>query len=386
MSCWRARGGAGGGFRNQRSEEEMVIELEGGRLELGREVAIGEIDCELRRLWEADSARTKASLMNFAIYSEVSGALEKNSVLIRELTRENACRAILVGLDRLVSKVTTRAWITAHCHLAGGSKAVCCEQIAFALTGKSIGRLRNVVFAHLMSDLPLVFWWQGELSPRFVERLYSEVDRLIIDSSEWANPAASYERISEALEETRGQMVLHDLEWSRSCQVRQGLASIFDEPVAQRALPGVSRVRIVHHPKHRCAALQLLAWLADRCGWTEATELGLELAPDQCSGEGHGFERPGGGGVCAVLEADVEGAPIGRLELDGEGFSVSIARLPGEQRLSLQRVIDECEVSSLVPADADDPVALVGGQLERGGRNSVFVGVLPRFLEVLGKV
>jgi len=362
----------------------MVIELESSDVELGREVAIGDIDCELRRLWEADSARTKASLMNFAIYSEARGALGKNSELIRELTRENACRAILVGLDRSVPKVTTRAWITAHCHLAGGSKAVCCEQIAFALTGKSIGRLRNVVFAHLMSDLPLVFWWQGELSPRFGERLYSEVDRLIIDSSEWADPVGSYERISEALAETRGQMVLHDVEWSRSCQVRLGLASIFDEPVAQRALPGVEHVRIVHHPKHRCAALQLLAWLAERCDWRAATELGLELAPDRCHPEGHTFERPGGGGVCAALEADAEARPIERLELSGEGFSASIARLPGEPRLRLQRVVGDCEVSSLVPADADERVALVGGQLARGGRNSVFTGVLPRFLEVLG--
>jgi glucose-6-phosphate dehydrogenase assembly protein OpcA len=362
----------------------MVIEIESCNVELGREVAIGEIDCELRRLWEADSARTKASLMNLAIYSEVRGALEKNSVLIRELTREHACRAILVGLDRSVPKVTTRAWITAHCHLAGGSRAVCCEQIAFALTGRSIGRLRNVVFAHLASDLPLVFWWQGELSSRFGERLYSEVDRLIIDSSEWSDPAGSYERIGEALEETRGQMVLHDLEWSRSWQIRQGLASLFDEPVAQRALPGVGRVRIVHHPRHRCAALQLLAWLADRCGWREATELGLELAPEPCGREGHAFERPGGGGVCVVLEANGEGAPVERLELGGDGFCASVERVAGQKHLRLCREIEGCEVCSLVPADEDEPVALVGGQLARGGRNSVFARLLPRFLEVLG--
>ena len=64
-----------------------------------------------------------------------------------------------------------RAWITAHCHLAHGRKSVCCEQIAFYLTGKVTGRFRNTVFAHLNSDLPLVFWWQGELSEILTERL-----------------------------------------------------------------------------------------------------------------------------------------------------------------------------------------------------------------------
>ena len=46
--------------------------------ELGREVPVGSIDKELRKLWEEDEARTNASLMNLAVYSEAPGALEKN--------------------------------------------------------------------------------------------------------------------------------------------------------------------------------------------------------------------------------------------------------------------------------------------------------------------
>ena len=60
--------------------------------DLGREVALRDIDRELRRLWEADTARTKASLMNLVIFSERPGSLAVNSALTRELTREQACR------------------------------------------------------------------------------------------------------------------------------------------------------------------------------------------------------------------------------------------------------------------------------------------------------
>jgi len=155
---------------------------------LGVEVPIAEIEKELRQLWEVDSARTNASLMNLAVYSEKEGALGANSDIVRELTREHACRALLVGLDRSMEERSIRAWITAHCHLAHGQKSVCCEQIAFHLTGVSRGRFRNTVFAHLQSDLPLVFWWQGDLSPVFSEGLYRRIDRLIIDSSEWTKP------------------------------------------------------------------------------------------------------------------------------------------------------------------------------------------------------
>ena len=124
--------------------------------ELGREVPIGGIDKELHKLWAEDDARTNASLVNLAVYSEKPGSLVENSRAMRELTREHACRALLIGIDREVEETSIKAWITAHCHLSHGQKSVCCEQIAFALTGRATGRLRNTVFAHLNSDLPYV--------------------------------------------------------------------------------------------------------------------------------------------------------------------------------------------------------------------------------------
>ena len=49
---------------------------------LGTPVEVGKIDGALRELWDTNEAATKASLINFAIYSEAEGALDANSDLI----------------------------------------------------------------------------------------------------------------------------------------------------------------------------------------------------------------------------------------------------------------------------------------------------------------
>ena len=111
-------------------------------------------------------------MMNFAIYEERADALVPNSQLLAEIISEHACRGILIAAPRGESDhPEIRAWVTAHCQLRGGEKAVCSEQLAFLINPPNPSLVRNTVFAHLDSDLPLVLWWRGELSDQFEERL-----------------------------------------------------------------------------------------------------------------------------------------------------------------------------------------------------------------------
>jgi glucose-6-phosphate dehydrogenase assembly protein OpcA len=340
--------------------------------ELGLEVPVSEIDRELRKLWEQDDARTNASLMNLVVYSEKPGALLENTAIIRNLTIEHACRAILVEIDRAEPLPGLRAWITAHCHLAHGRKSVCCEQIALYLTGKVTGRFRNTVFAHLNSDLPLVFWWQGELSDILTERLAVVIDRLIIDSSCWTDPAASFRRI----EETTGSnpdLILQDHEWTRTWQFRLGVASIFDDPAAQQALPEIETVEITHHPAHRNSALQLLAWLATQAGWKDV------------EGSGFNFETISGKPIRATLIENALAPAISALVLRADCKSASINHAAGSAHVERRIEAPGYQVASLAPADPTSPEELVGLQLARGGRNSLFGKILPRFRKLLEK-
>ena len=350
--------------------------------ELGREVPIGSIDKELRRLWDEDEARTNASLINLAVYSEVEGALVKNSAAVRELTREHACRAILIGIDREAEDTNITAWITAHCHLLDGQKSVCCEQLAFALKGRATGRLRNTVFAHLNSDLPLTLWWQGELSPIFEERLYSLVDRFVFDSSDWSDPEKSFQCIKQAADNSES-LVVQDLAWTRSYQFRVSIAAIFDDPVALSGVSSIQSVEIVHHPKHRCAALQMLAWFSVQAGWKKGLELSLADTRRGGGREGYSFESASGMPITASLRADESSAPLSEIALTGENLAIRVHREKGASKVlrSIQAPGHHVEMPG--PANPDDSVDLVGEQLSRGGKNSLFRKILPRFMAML---
>lgn len=341
--------------------------------ELGLEVPVAAIDKELRKLWEQDEARTNASLMNLVVYSEKHGALLDNSAIVRNLTREHACRAILVEIDRDDAVPSIRAWITAHCHLAHGRKSVCCEQISLFLTGKVTGRFRNTVFAHLNSDLPLVFWWQGELSDILSERLTSVIDRLIIDSSTWADPAASFRRIEEASHINK-DLILQDHAWTRTWQFRIGIASVFDDPAAQRLLPEMDAVEIRHHPAHRNSALQILAWLAVQARWK-----------DENTASGFRFEASNGKKIEVLMQEDPSGPPISSLILRSGDKSASITQEAGSAHVRRCIHAPGYEVCSLSPVDPVLPEELVALQLARGGKNSLFQKILPRFRAMLGQ-
>ncbi|MFD2255641.1 glucose-6-phosphate dehydrogenase assembly protein OpcA [Luteolibacter algae] len=336
--------------------------------ELGTEVKVSDIDKELRTLWEQDEARTNASLMNLVVYTERDGGLLENSRIINNLTRENACRAILVEINRKEA-ASLRAWITAHCHLSHGQKSICCEQIAFRLTGRVTGRFRNTVFSHLNSDLPLIFWWQGELSDVFTERLASVMDRLIVDSSSWSDVAGSFIRINEAVSGNSG-LVVQDLAWTRCWQFRVGIAGLFDDTVAQTMLGKISKVRIGYHSAHENTALQILAWLAVQAGWK--------------IGANNSFTTKSGNSICVELEAGEECAPLALVEISCDETIVRVSRENRSNHLLKEIDSGDYRVSSLSPADPEASEDLVAQQLSRGGKNSLFLKILPAFLRLKG--
>ncbi|MBT8044198.1 MAG: glucose-6-phosphate dehydrogenase assembly protein OpcA [Verrucomicrobiae bacterium] len=346
---------------------------------LGKEVPIAEVDRELRLLWEEDKASTNASLINLAVYSEQEGAIIRNSELVQAITREHACRALLIGIDRDNPRASIRAWITAHCHLSQGRKSVCCEQIAFQLTGKATGRLRNTVFAHLSSDLPLVFWWQGELSPIFSERLYSLIDRFVFDSSDWSEPAASFRCIEQVMADEKDLLPM-DVEWTRSYQIRHAIAGLFDDPMAAAALEHLRTIRIIVHPDHQMAGLQLLAWIIQRTGWSRSLVLGLDTE----HGGTYYFETTEGSDVTATLETNSAGAPVSLIEMTSPQCTARVAREEGSAYLHQQLDAGSHQIDRCTPANSDDPAELVMNQLSRGGKNTLYRSMMPVFLELLG--
>jgi glucose-6-phosphate dehydrogenase assembly protein OpcA len=243
-------------------------------LNLGMSVEVGRVEKELGRLWENTGDKTRASLINLAIYTETSENVAGNTELIAQIASEHACRAILIYANRTAPEIGVKAWINAHCH-AVNKKEICSEQITFQLDGESPTAFANVIFAHLDSDLPFCLWWQAPFQePHDDANLWSWVDRLIFDSNKWEDPVGQFPIVRKIAALGDARTILCDLNWTRLLSLRSALAQFFDHANALPCLDNIQAVEIVHAPGARVSALLLLGWLANQLGWQLDSVLG----------------------------------------------------------------------------------------------------------------
>jgi glucose-6-phosphate dehydrogenase assembly protein OpcA len=328
---------------------------------LGLPVEIGKIDRELKKLWaEGGGAKTRASLINLAVYSEAPGSLPVNTRIISEITEDHACRAIVISASPTAPENRVEAWINVHCHVSrAGSKQVCSEQLSFLLEGPSTRLLPNIVFSQLDSDLPLYLWWQGEFSDPMDPQLWAWVDRVIYDSQTWSEFRAQIQRVETAQAEAKQRIVLCDLNWTRLVQIRLALAQFFDHPAAHARFDEIESVEIDFAPGFRSTALLLTGWLAAQLGWTHE---------EQTAGNSLNFHGTSGNEIRVSLE-EKAGEPIGRCKVRCGALDFTVTHSPKADLLD----VAHCERRCRMPAGRNDAVRLVSEELMRGGPHRVYL-------------
>lgn len=335
---------------------------------LGMPVELGQIGRELKKLWERDSeVSTRASLINFAVYCEGPAAMQANTELIMELTREHACRAILIGYEPASDETRIRAWINAHCHLShAGAKQICCEQISFLFEGPTKDRIANIVFSNLDSDLPLYFWWQGEFPDPIDEQLWAWVDRLIFDSQSWREPKQQFLLLEDSLARARSRLTLCDLNWTRSLHMRQALSQMFDHPENLVILDDLDEVAIEHAPEYGFTALLLVGWLA--------AQLKLQLQHAATNT----FSFVGENGHCTrfVLHSE-PGRSVGCCNLRAPDGHVEVRREVGGDFFRVEVRLPKARVyHHLLPAGDNATSSLLLEEIGGGGQHKVYLKAL----------
>ncbi|HSV62030.1 MAG TPA: glucose-6-phosphate dehydrogenase assembly protein OpcA [Chthoniobacterales bacterium] len=327
----------------------------------GLRVEIGTIDRELKKLWaEGGGTKTRASLINLAVYSEAPGSLPQNTRIISEITEDHACRAIVIAADPGAKENRVEAWINVHCHVSReGSKQVCSEQLSFLLEGPSARLLPNIVFSQLDSDLPLVLWWQGEFSDPMDPQLWAWVDRVIYDSRSWRNFGTQMERVEAAQTEAKQRIVLCDLNWTRLVQIRLALAQFFDHPTSHAHFEKIEKVEIEHAPEFRSTAILLAGWLAGQLKWTDGK---------QSDNTTLDFRGPSGNQIKVMLR-EKSGAPIGRCAVRCDGVEFIVTHAEKADLLDVEAGERRCRL----PAGQNDAVGLMGEELMRGGPHDVYL-------------
>lgn len=329
----------------------------------GIPVPIGGIEKELGKLWEeSGDNKTRASLINLAIYNEKPGSLEANSSIVREIAGEHAMRAILVEAYPKSAGSEAEAWINMHCYPRGAKGgAVCSEQISFRLAGEAATSLQSVVFSHLDSDLPLALWWQADFRSPVEGKLWRWVDRLLFDSRYWKKPSEQFAIISQIEGLAEARTLLCDLNWARSLPVRQALAGIFDTPGTLPELYLLRKLEIEHAPGYRTTALLVLGWIADRLGWSIT----------KASGNPEFHDTKGAKVSVALREA--EGASISRMHLASENASFDLLREQGSNLyVTTAKGTNIASTNRMVRASREETKETLLAELSRGGRHPLY--------------
>ena len=331
----------------------------------GMPVEVAQVNRSLQALWEQEGdVLTRASLINLAVYSEAPDALSANTQLMEQVTREHACRIILLAANPAASKQRVQAWISAHCHVTGaGARQVCSEQIAFLLDGSSPDLIRNILFSHLDSDLPLYLWWQGEFSNQIDQQLWSWVDRFFFDSHSWREPARQITILRGSVASAGSRCVLCDLNWRRLIYLRLAFAQLFDHPWAAHQIDAIRGLEVTYNPEYWTTAILFISWVARQLGWELEEKGDFEYR----------FKSAKAGGPVSVRLTALPGPWIGHLRLGFDQGYVEVNWLGNFLETTLQ---GESRLKQILPAGGTTLARLVQEELARGGEHRTYLGAL----------
>jgi glucose-6-phosphate dehydrogenase assembly protein OpcA len=343
---------------------------------LGLPVEVDRIGRELKKLWaENAGVKTRASLINLAVYSEAPGSLPENTRIISEITADHACRAIVIGANPSAEENRVEAWINVHCHVSrAGNKQVCSEQLSFLLEGPSARLLPNIVFSQLDSDLPFYLWWQGDFSDPMDPQLWAWVDRVVYDSQAWSDFGTQMQRVETAQADAKQRIILCDLNWTRLYQFRFALAQFFDQPASLSRLQEISEVSIDFAPGYRSTALLLAGWLAGQLNWTLekiSTKDTLDFSSEADGTIRVSFKETAGAPIsqCVIKCGEVEM----RVKRGTRNDLLEISSGGGEQR----------ETRQAMPASSNDLRELMKEELMRCGWHRVYLRAMSCVRELL---
>ena len=339
----------------------------------GTPVEITAIARELKKLWQADQTRTRASLINFAIICEGDAAMRDSSELLERFVRNHSFHALLIGIDPHAADTSVQAWVNANCFLPkAGAKHICCEQVTIFVQGKVRELLPNLLFSQLDYDLPLTLWWRCECPEQVDSEIWRWVDRLIFDSGAWKDPRRQFAAMHAALatntsSHTASRTVLSDLNWVRSSNLRQAIAQMYDTPDGAARLRSLRSMDISHAPGSRTTALLLLGWFSTLLGWKDSTV----TAPGHIT-----FTAADGTPITCEL-SESSGAPIHRVVLDHDDVSITVDHPKRAEYLNLTLVWKDGRLTRhLVPADSTDLADILDEELSRGSRHGIYLRAL----------
>jgi glucose-6-phosphate dehydrogenase assembly protein OpcA len=357
---------------------------EAERATAGEDVAVdySTIEKSLAQLWRSENEQAEGAVIRAALWNVVA---HTSSPALQTHAAETLSKAAVLVPQRTIvirsepdSQSEMTAWISANCHMLGGKKQVCSEEVTIVAGGDHIHQVAPLVSALLLPDMPVAMWWVGDLPNEheaYIETLLESADRLIVDSS-YFDRAADFALVARIARQTATAPA--DLNWVRLEEWRMATAALFDPANVRARLRGIRKVSITAVAGENAfgdatEAFLYAAWLSAQLGHNVSDEGKVEGAAGPIGHELRVEKRDQRSGSLAEIAI-----------LFDDGSTATLLR--DEDRQVINTSIDGATqtfdlVTRMQSRRIDD---LIVRQLKRVHADPVFMKVLPIVSRIAG--
>ncbi|WP_069792077.1 glucose-6-phosphate dehydrogenase assembly protein OpcA [Cyanobacterium sp. IPPAS B-1200] len=356
--------------------------IRGAQKEYGFEVtgvSNSDLLARLQQEYETIEAEGKVNLRDQSILKQYSPDGE-GAGMADAIASVNPCRIITLcpttGEDRGV-----KAQVSAYCPVnkRSSTSLICCEYISVTGVSSALERIGGVISELMIPDLPKYVWWKAGIDTDYslFQRLRSECDRLIIDSSTFVEPTAELERIAQFI--TQDTPII-DLNWARIAPWQELTAEAFDPPERRSAIWEVDEVTVDYEKGNKTQALMYLGWLASRLNWqpvaysnetgdyditkikflsSEGKEINTELA---------GIPLADWGDILG----DLISLKLSSTNLQADCCTVLCSNTTGCMRMEAGGGAQACRIQQVTSLADQDTEHLLSQQLQGGGKDTLY--------------
>ena len=224
----------------------------------GEDVCLADIETALARL--RDEAAASAPSMRTSVMTHIAWVpaawLERARAALEGMAERHPSRTILLlpephaADNRIDAHAEVERW-----EVPDTDRGLVTEVVELTLRGARARGPASIVEPLLISDLPVFLRWRGEppWGAAELEQLVGVADRLIVDSTEWADLPGAYSRLAELF----SRCAASDIAWARTSRWRAHLATLW---------PSIADVRTVRVRGTAPQAWLLCGWLRSRLG------------------------------------------------------------------------------------------------------------------------
>jgi glucose-6-phosphate dehydrogenase assembly protein OpcA len=241
------------------------------------------IEMRLADIWREEQADadeehavTRAALWNVVAHTWSSEAHARTTEVLARASATVPQRTIVIRADPGGTSEMS-SWISANCHVIGGGRQVCSEEVNIVAGGARMLHVPPLVNSLLLPDMPVALWWVGDLPDdhrEYARSLLDPADRLIVDSAHF-DSVKDLDVVSRIAAQTITAPA--DLNWVRLEEWRAATAAVFDPPSMRERLRAIRGIRVQcgcgPFFGDRAEALLFVAWIAAQTGQDVPFEL-----------------------------------------------------------------------------------------------------------------